>query len=96
VRKQNVAVQELPYPALREHLLAQKQALDLPCCPISRRSLDGDEPRSRRFPASCSTIRKPNSRARGLAPVVSKPHIGTGYLHDDRRGDGQSIATLPL
>ena len=21
-----------------------------------------------------------------------KPHIGTGYLHDDKRGDGQSIA----
>jgi len=31
--KQNVAVQELPYPALREHLLAQKQALDLPVLP---------------------------------------------------------------
>lgn len=23
-----------------------------------------------------------------------KPHVGTGYLHDDRRGDGQSIAIL--
>jgi hypothetical protein len=28
--KQNVAVQELPYSALRERLLAQKQVLDLP------------------------------------------------------------------
>ena len=28
--KQNLAVQKLPYPALRERLLAQKQVLDLP------------------------------------------------------------------
>src|SRR6185295_16147295 len=31
--KQNVAVQKLPYPALRERLLAQKQVLDLPVLP---------------------------------------------------------------
>ena len=28
--KQNVAVQKLPYPMLRERLLARKQVLDLP------------------------------------------------------------------
>jgi hypothetical protein len=30
---------------------------------------------------------------RRVEPLVGfKPHIGTGYLHDDKRGDGQSIA----
>jgi hypothetical protein len=33
--KQNVSVQSLPYPLLRERLLAQKQVLDLPVLPIS-------------------------------------------------------------
>ena len=40
--KQNVAVQNLPYPALRERLLAQKQVLELPELPVLP-----PEPRSR-------------------------------------------------
>jgi hypothetical protein len=36
--KQNVAVQQLPYPTLREHLLKQKQVLDLPVLPSTPES----------------------------------------------------------
>ena len=91
--KQNLAVQRLPYPALRERLLAQKQVLtlpvlaDLPPEPKSAMSID---------PKSLPGIVLDDSQAelKGSWSQSSnfKPHIGTGYVHDDRRSDGESIA----
>ncbi|MBL9144378.1 MAG: FAD-dependent oxidoreductase [Verrucomicrobiaceae bacterium] len=91
--KQNLAVQRLPYPALRERLLAQKQVLtlpvlaDLPSEPKGAMSID---------PKSLPGIVLDDSQAelKGSWSHSSnfKPHIGTGYLHDDRRSDGESTA----
>jgi hypothetical protein len=91
--KQNVAVQKLPYPALRERLLAQKQVLELPVLPdlppepkgavsIDPKILPGIV-----LDDAQAELKGPWSRSSNF-----KPHIGTGYVHDDKRGDGQSIA----
>ncbi len=93
--KQNLAVQKLPYPALRERLLAQKQVLDLPVLPdlppppatpvsIDPKTLPGIV-----LDDSQAELKGPWSRSSNF-----KPHIGTGYLHDDKRGDGQSSAVF--
>jgi hypothetical protein len=95
--KQNVSVQQLPYPVLRERLLAQKQVLDLPVLPelppepkgavnIDPKTLPGIV-----LDDAQAELKGAWSRSTGF-----KPHIGTGYLHDDRRADGQSIATFRL
>jgi hypothetical protein len=93
--RQNLAVQRLPYPALRERLLAQKQVLDLPVLadlppePKGAMSID---------PKSLPGIVLDDTQAE-LTGTWShssnfKPHIGTGYVHDDQRSDGQSTATF--
>lgn len=93
--KQNIAVQKLPYPALRERLLAQKQALDLPELPdlppepAAPMSID---PKS--LPGIVLDDAQAELKGAWTRSSSFKPHIGTGYLHDDRRGDGQSIATF--
>ncbi|MES2597963.1 MAG: FAD-dependent oxidoreductase [Verrucomicrobiota bacterium] len=93
--KQNVAVQKLAYPALRERLLAQKQVLDLPVLP--------DLPPPPVIPVSIDPKTLPgivldDAQAETKGPWARssnfKPHIGTGYLHDDKRGDGQSSVTF--
>jgi len=91
--KHNIAVQELPYPGLRERLLAQKQALDLPVLAALR-----PEPKAAMSidPKTLPGIVLDNEQAelKGEWHQSSgfKPHLGTGYLHDDRRADGESIA----
>jgi len=91
--KQNVAAQKLPYLALRERLLAQKQVLALPVLPelppqpkgamsIDPKTLPGIV-----LDDAQAELKGPWSRSANF-----KPHIGTGYLHDDQRGDGQSSA----
>jgi hypothetical protein len=90
--KQGVTVQKLAYPALRERLLAQKQVLDLPVLP--------DLPPEPVTPVSIDPKTLPgivlDAQAETKGPWARssnfKPHIGTGYLHDDNRGDGQSSA----
>ncbi len=93
--KQNVAVQKLPYPALRERLLAQKQVLDLPVLPdlppepkgvvnIDPKILPGIV-----LDDAQAELKGPWSRSSSF-----KPHIGTGYLHDAKRGDGLSSAVF--
>lgn len=95
--KQNVTVQKLPYPALRERLLAQKQALDLPVLPdlppepkgamsIDPKTLPGIV-----LDDAQAELKGPWSRSSNF-----KPHIGTGYLHDGKRGDGECVAVFRL
>lgn len=91
--KQSIAVQKLPYPALRERLLAQKQVLDLPVLPDvppEAKGVMNVDPKT--LPGlvlddSQAELKGQWSRSSGF-----KPHIGTGYLHDDKRSDGQSVA----
>lgn len=93
--KQNIAVQKLTYPALRERLLAQKQVLELPVLPDvppEAKGVMNVDPKS--LPGivlddSQAELKGQWSRSSGF-----KPHIGTGYLHDDKRADGQCIAIL--
>ena len=91
--KQNIAVQKLPYPALRERLLAQKQVLELPVLPEVKpepRGVMNIDPKTLHGIVLDDTLAELQgqwSRSSGF-----KPHIGTGYLHDDKRADGQSIA----
>lgn len=93
--KRNVAVQKLPYLVLRERLLAQKQVLDLPVLPTLPAEPKGAvsiDPKT--LPGivlddAQAELKGPWSRSSNF-----KPHIGSGYLHDDRRGDGLSIAVF--
>ncbi len=91
--KQNIAVQQLDYPTLKDHLLAQKQAIDLPPLPV----LPPPPPMSI-DPAKLPGIVLDDEKAQltGVWDRSSnfRPHVGTGYLHDGKRGDGQSIATF--
>ena len=93
--KQNVTVQKLPYPALRERLLAQKQVLDIPVL-----AAPSPEPKGAMgmAPAKLPGIVLDDKQATLAGEWKSsngfKPYVGTGYVHDDKRGDGQSIATF--
>ena len=93
--KQNVTVQKLPYSALRERMLAQKQVLELPV--LAHAPADGHgvmDVDPKRLPGivlddSQAELKGQWSRSSGF-----RPHIGSGYLHDDKRADGRSIATF--
>jgi hypothetical protein len=91
--KQNVTVQKLPYPALRERLLAQKQVLDLPLpadLPSESKGAMNINPKT--LPGIVLDDTQAEWKGEWSHSSSFKPHIGTGYRHDDRRGDGQSIA----
>lgn len=93
--KQNVSVQKLPYPALRERLLAQKQVLELPVLPplppepVTPMSID-----PKTLPGIVLDDEKAELKGEWKRTANFRPHIGTGYLHDDQRGDGNSTATF--
>ena len=93
--KQGQDVQEVPYQQLRKRLLAQGQVLELPELPplpempqpqmsIDPKSLEGIV-----LDDADAELQGDWSRSTNF-----RPHIGAGYLHDDRRGDGQSKATF--
>ena len=93
--KQNVTVQKLPYAALREHLLAQKQVLEIPV--LAAPSL---EPKGAmnidpaKLPGIVLDDQQATLEGEWKSSSGFKPYIGTGYVHDDKRGDGHSIATF--
>lgn len=93
--KQKLAVQKLPYPALRERLLAQKQVLDLPVLPKlppESKSAMSIDPKT--LPGIVLDDTQAELKGSWSTSSNFKPHIGTGYVHDDRRGDGQSFAVF--
>ena len=91
----DVSVQELPYPTLARAACSRRgKCSTCPCCPICLRqpqaasSIDPKiAARHRARRCAGGTDRGPWSRSSNF-----KPHVGTGYLHDDQRADGQSIA----
>ena len=95
--KQQLDVQKLPYPALRERLLAQKQVLDLPVLadllpePKGAMSIDPKSLPGIVLDDAQAELKGPWSRSSNF-----KPHLGTGYLHDDKRGDGECMAVFRL
>jgi hypothetical protein len=90
---QKIAVQQIAYPELRMHLLAQGQVLDLPVLsdPQKHRPTQASVD-----PKSLAGIVLDDSQAeikgRWSHSSGFKPHVGHGYQHDDRRADGGSIA----
>jgi hypothetical protein len=95
--KQNLAVQKLPYPALRERLLAQKQVLELPVLadlppePKGAMNIDPKTLPGIVLDNEHAELKGEWSRSSGF-----KPHVGTGYLHDDKRADGESVAIFHI
>lgn len=91
--RKHVPVQALPYPLLRERLLAAGQVLalpvlaDLPPPPKGQVSID---------PTGLPGLVLDDATAElsGSWSLSSnfKPHLGTGYRHDEKNGDGSSVA----
>lgn len=91
----DVSVQTLPYSTLRRQLLAQKQVLTLPQLPAAtpttptRVSID---------PKTLQGIVLDDAQATLKGDWASstnfKPYVGRGYVHDDRKADGKSVATF--
>jgi len=79
--KEGVAVQDLPYAKLRARLLVQGQVLDLSAEALDPRDLPG-------------VIDDADAELEGTwqRSANFKPHVGSGYIHDNKRGDGQSWA----
>lgn len=93
--KQDVTVQNLPYPALRERLLAQGQVLDLPVLAEPSpepKATTGTDPSE--LPGIVLDDKQATLEGEWTASSGFKPFIGIGYLHDNKRGDGKSIATF--
>lgn len=93
--KQGTTVQKLPYAALKERLLAQKQVLDLPKLedlptpPATPMSLDPVKFEGIILDDAKAELKGDWSHSTGF-----KPYIGTGYVHDNQRGDGKAVATF--
>jgi hypothetical protein len=93
--KQNLDVQKLPYPALRGRLLAQKQVLDLPVLaevPPEPKGAMSIDPKT--LPGIVLDDAQAELKGAWSRSSNFKPHIGTGYLHDDSRGDGECVAVF--
>jgi hypothetical protein len=91
--KQNISVQKLSYPALRDRLLAQKQVLDLPVLPdVPPEPKGAMDVAPKTLPGIVLDDTQAELKGQWSHSSGFKPHIGTGYLHDDKRADGQSIA----
>jgi len=93
--KRETEVQNLPYAELRTRLLAQGQSLELP-----------PPPKPRAAPQTGRSIAVGSLKGVVLDDASAKlggnwshstnfrPHVGGGYLHDDARGDGGSVASF--
>ncbi len=88
-------VQELPYAELRARLLAQGQTLELPAAPARKPT----PPAGPKAPATASTNLTLDDQDAELTgswtrSTTFKPHVGQGYLHDERHADGKSRAVF--
>lgn len=91
--KRGGSVQGLPYTALRERLLAQGQVLELPVLPeLKPEKKKGMAIEPETLPGI--VLDDASARLEGTWSRSSnfKPHVGTGYVHDENRGDGRSTA----
>ncbi len=96
--KAGVSVQALDYAQLRARLLAQHQVLDLPVlAPLPAKSAASGKGTGI-APASLPGLILDDAQAELSGDwersTNFKPHVGTGYLHDEQRSDGKSRATF--
>jgi hypothetical protein len=95
--KAGVTVQALDYPTLRTRLLAQKVALDLPVLPPVGKVARSSGPVSidpKSLPGLILDDAQAELSGDWERSTNFKPHIGTGYLHDEQRSDGKSSAVF--
>ncbi len=95
--KQGVAVQDLPYPILRERLLAQVQALKLPAAPEKELANDSSATPVKSFPGIVLDDADAQLVGAWTQSTNFKPHVGSGYrVHGakDARADGKASATF--
>ncbi len=100
--KSGVSVQALDYAQLRARLLAQHQVLDLPVLPPIAAPLPAKSAASGKgtgiAPASLPGLILDDAQAELSGDwersTNFKPHVGTGYLHDEQRSDGKSRAVF--
>ena len=92
-----VTVQALDYPTLRTRLLAQKVVLDLPVLPPVGKVARSSGPVSIDSKSLLGLIlddAQAELSGDWERSTNFKPHVGTGYLHDEQRSDGKSRAVF--
>ena len=92
-----VTVQALDYPTLRTRLLAQKVVLDLPVLPPVGKVARSSGPVSidaKSLPGLILDDAQAELSGDWERSTNFKPHVGTGYLHDEQRSDGKSRAVF--
>jgi hypothetical protein len=95
--KAGVTVQALDYPTLRKRLLTQNVVLDLPVLPPVGKVARSSGPvsiDSKSLPGLILDDAQAELSGDWERSTNFKPHIGTGYLHDEQRSDGKSRATF--
>ena len=93
--KSDVTVQALSYPQLRTRLLAQKVVLELPVLPPIGKVARSSGPvsiDSKSLPGLILDDAQAELSGDWERSTNFKPHVGTGYLHDEQRSDGKSRA----
>ena len=92
------AVQALDYPTLRARLLAQNVVLDLPPLPPlgkpDRAAAGTVAPDLKSLPGLILDDAQAELTGAWERSTNFKPHVGTGYLHDEQRSDGKSRAAF--
>jgi hypothetical protein len=96
--KADVTVQALDYPALRKRLLAQNVVLELPVLPpLPAKPARSSGPMSidpKSLPGLILDDAQAELSGDWERSTNFKPHVGTGYLHDEQRSDGKSRAVF--
>tara|TARA_R110000850_G_scaffold107453_8_gene219056 strand:- start:33570 stop:35636 length:2067 start_codon:yes stop_codon:yes gene_type:complete len=86
------SVQDLPYKQLRDRLLAQGQVLELPLDTNANEVSHSIDPQS--LPGIVLDNTSAELSGHWSHSTNFKPHIGNGYLHDEKRGDGKATAVF--
>jgi hypothetical protein len=95
--KAGITVQALDYPQLRERLLNQAVVLDLPVLPPVGKVARSSGPVSldrNSLPGLILDDAQAELTGEWERSTNFKPHVGTGYLHDEQRSDGKSCAVF--
>jgi hypothetical protein len=95
--KEGVTVQSLDYGRLRTRLLAQKVVLKLPVLPPVGKVARSSGPVSidpKSLPGLILDDAQAELSGDWERSTNFKPHVGTGYLHDEQRSDGKSHAVF--
>ena len=93
--KTDVTVQDVPYPTLRERLLAQGQVLDLPelpPLPPKPEKLGAVDPKT--LPGIVLDDSDAELTGTWKHSTNFPVYVGTGYVHDDSAGDRKATATF--